>query len=120
MDPLVLKSIGDDRDFWYGSESLVEGDLSLKVKCVYTNTTFCDPAAGDSFSVSKLFDLPVKMRKSSSAQYLSNSVLDEADSIEPHNFTSISGNLFLSLLFAWVVVFLCCLKVRTRIYVVTY
>ena len=114
MDPLVLKSIHGDRDFWYGSEKVVEGDPSLKVKCVYTNTTFCDPVLDDPFSFTKLFDLPVKMRKSSSAQYLSNSVLDEADSIEPHNFTSISGNLFLSLLLAWVVVFLCCLKVRTN------
>ena len=59
------------------------------------------------------YDIAVKMRKSSSAQYLSKSVLDEADSIEPSNFTSISGGLFLSLLAAWIIVFLCCLKVRT-------
>merc|ERR1719186_1008388 len=50
------------------------------------------------------------MRKSSSGQYLRRSVLNEADSIEPHNFTSISGGLFLSLLAAWIIVFLCCLK----------
>ena len=111
---MVLESVSENVESWYGSEMMVyDGDSHLKVKCVYTNTTFCDPTVDAASSIRKLFDIPVKMRKSSSAQYLSKSVLDEADSIEPSNFTSISGGLFLSLLAAWIIVFLCCLKVRT-------
>jgi len=109
-EPVVLESIRTNKQFYYGSEIVLGDNPELKVKCIYTNTTFCDTSEDAASSITKLFDIPVKMRKSSSGQYLRRSVLNEADSIEPHNFTSISGGLFLSLLAAWIIVFLCCLK----------
>jgi len=109
-NPDLIENVRQNKVIWYGSQKVLDGHSSMKVKCVYINTTYCDPTVGAEYKISKLFDLPVHMRKSSSAQYFSRSVLAEADSIEPHNFTSISGNLVLSLLAAWFIVFLCCLK----------
>ena len=118
-NPDLIENVRQNKVIWYGSQKVLDGHSSMKVKCVYINTTYCDPTVGAEYKISKLFDLPVHMRKSSSAQYFSRSVLAEADSIEPHNFTSISGNLVLSLLAAWFIVFLCCLKVRPVMYFIS-
>lgn len=109
-EPVVLESVRAKKKFWYGGEVKLQENPQLKVKCMYTNTTYCDTSENAGDTITELFDIPVKLRKSSSAQYFSRNVLDEGDSIEPHNFTSISGGLFLSLLAAWIIVFLCCVK----------
>eukprot|EP00091_Calanus_sinicus_P024312 TRINITY_DN8633_c0_g1_i1.p1 TRINITY_DN8633_c0_g1~~TRINITY_DN8633_c0_g1_i1.p1 ORF type:complete len:204 (+),score=41.48 TRINITY_DN8633_c0_g1_i1:426-1037(+) len=79
QDPAVLSLVRNDLQSWYGSEKKknesCEADDCEMVKCIYTNTTFCDATDGAMSSITKLFDIPVKLRKSSSGQYLTKSVL---------------------------------------------
>ena len=114
QDPEKLDIIKSDLMKWYGSKKKrnesCEGEACEMVKCIYTNTTFCDASEGAISSISDLFDIPVKLRKSSSGQYLSKSVLQEAESIDPSEFGTPLWKLVLSLLAAWIVIFLCLMK----------
>jgi len=113
QDPAVLKLVRGDLPTWYGSEKKLndscEADCTM-VPCIYTNTTYCDAAEGAIENITKLFDIPVKLRKSSSGQYLTKSVLQEAASIEPADFGTPLWKLSLSLLAAWIIIFLCLMK----------
>ena len=108
--------IRKDLETWYGSEKKLidscEADDCEMIKCIYTNTTFCDATQGAMSSITKLFDIPVKLRKSSSGQYLTKSVLQEAASIEPADFGTPLWKLSLSLMAAWIIIFLCLMKVN--------
>ena len=115
-DQASLNTIKSNLTSWYGSEkklnaSCEEDDCDM-VKCIYTNTTFCDATDGAIDTITKLFDIPVKLRKSSSGQYLSKSVLQEASSIDPSEFGTPLWKLTLSLLGAWIIIFLCLMKVK--------
>lgn len=113
QDPATLNLVRQDLKTWYGSEKKrndsCKGDDCEMVPCIYTNTTFCDANKGPS-DIRKLFDIPVKLRKSSSGQYLSKSVLQESSSIEPADFGTPLWKLSLCLLGAWIVIFLCLIK----------
>jgi len=111
-EPEFLKSIIDNKDYWYKhkKEKKNEANETIKVDCYYTNATWCDETEGIQNSITIPFDLPVGKRKSSSAQYLSKSVLQEASSIEPDEFGTPIWGLTLSLLAAWIVIFLCLIK----------
>jgi len=106
-DPDMLRDVRDNLIDWYGSEKEINGE---EVKCIYTNTTYCNETEGAMDSIVELFDIPVKLRKSSSGEYLTKSVLQEGVSIEPHDFGTPSWRLTLCLLAAWVVIFLCLIK----------
>jgi len=110
----TLKIIRQDLHAWYGSEKKLnescEADDCPMVDCIYTNTTYCDEKTDAISSITKLFDIPVKLRKSSSGQYLSKSVLQESSSIEPSEFGTPLWKLTLSLLAAWIIIFLCLMK----------
>jgi len=104
-DPAQLAKIRADLPTYYG------GTVN-KTACLYTNLTYCDtdPSAWD--NIDRLFDQPLKLRKSSSEQYLTYSVLGQAteQTIEPADFGSPSWSLALCLLAAWLVIFLCLIK----------
>ena len=116
QDPTQHNLVKEDLWKWYGSEkkknSSCEEDDCEMVKCIYTNTTYCDAMEGASNTINRLFDIPVKLRKSSSGQYLTKSVLHEAPSIEPADFGTPLWKLTLCLLAAWIVIFLCLMKVK--------
>jgi len=114
QDEATLTAIKSDMETWYGSMKKANesctGEDCEKVKCIYTNTTYCDATAGAVDTINKLFDIPVKLRKSSSGQYLSKSVLQEASSIDPSEFGTPLPYLSLSLMLAWIIIFLCLMK----------
>lgn len=114
QDPAQHSLVREDLWKWYGSEkkknSSCEEEECEMVRCIYTNTTYCDAMEGASNSINKLFDIPVKLRKSSSGQYLTKSVLHESTSIEPADFGTPLWKLTLCLLAAWIVIFLCLMK----------
>ena len=115
QDPAVLSLVRGDLQTWYGSTKKLndscEADCQM-VKCIYTNTTFCDKTEGAFNSTIKLFDIPVKLRKSSSEQYFTKSVLQMSDSIEPADFGTPLWKLSLSLMAAWIIIFFCLMKVN--------
>ena len=109
-----LAEIRSNLTQWYGSQTELENDGGM-VECLYINTTFCSQNITNATAyltnpATKLFDIPVKLRASSSGQYLSKSVLQEASSIDPSEFGTPEYRLTFSLMAAWIIIFLCLIK----------
>jgi len=110
-EPAFLNDIMSNKALWYKHTKELKhpNDTTYKADCWYTNATFCNENVTEA-SILKPFDLPVGKRDSSSSQYLKISVLKEAASIEPEDFGTPDWALALSLLCAWIIIFLCLVK----------
>jgi len=114
LDVIGQENIRKNLVKWYGSEKEIEKldnmnkTIKMKVPCIYINTTYCNETVGAKESITDLFDIPVKIRKSSSGQYLSKSVLQESSGL--HDMGTPLWGLALSLMAAWIVIFLCLMK----------
>ena len=74
--------------------------------CVFINDTSCSTL--ENFPQNDLFDVPKNMRKFDSELYFINDVLQESGGLE--NMGTVQWKLLLSLLLAWVLVFLCLVR----------
>lgn len=114
LDVVGQENIRKNLTKWYGSTKEIDilDDMNMTMKkrvdCIYINTTFCDDSDGAIDTITDLFDIPVKIRASSSGQYLSKSVLQESTGI--HDMGTPLWGLALCLLAAWIVIFLCLMK----------
>lgn len=86
---------------------------SSKIPGVFINNKECvDPDRAD--EITKLFDIPSKIRKTAAEEYLTKSVLKQSSGID--DMGPVDWALCLCLLAAWIIIFLCLIKGRAFIF----
>ena len=105
-DAKDLLDIKNNLTHFYGCEYVIK-ETKKKMKGVYINKTYCAPLDQED-QINELFDIPFKIRKTASQEYLEESVLNISDGME--DMGPVQWHLALCLLAAWVVIFLCLIK----------
>ncbi|XP_023341674.1 sodium-dependent proline transporter [Eurytemora carolleeae] len=111
-DTELMDYISSNYTYWYGhtKDKKLKNGTDIKVDCIYINSTYCDDTPGAIDSITKPFDLPAGRRSTSSDQYLKRSVWQESKGLEPDQMGKPLWGLVLSLLLAWIIIFLCLFK----------